>query len=78
MKDSYMVFVLFAVLITPFLPQLLKAKCPSSNKRKLDSVESPASADKAADEQRFVTYFKCKACDADFSREKSGPLVKIQ
>lgn len=71
MKDSYMIFVLLAVMITPFLPQLLKGKCPSCGKRKLEALDS---APDGAEETPFLSYHACKNCLTNFRREKSGPL----
>lgn len=68
MKDYYMIFVLAAVLITPFLPGLLRAKCPSCNKRSLLSLQSPEEAN------NYISTFQCKSCQKDFHKEKSGPL----
>jgi transposase-like protein len=75
MKDSHMIFVLLAVLITPFLPFILKGKCPQCGKRKLESIESPESIGKTS--SPFIAYFTCNACRTNFMREKSGPLTPM-
>lgn len=70
-----MVFVLLAVLITPFLPNLLKAKCPDCGKRKLDSVDMGAESEEGRKlAERYITCFCCRNCQAKFWKEKSGPL----
>ena len=71
MKDYYMIFVLVVVLLTPFLPNLVKAKCPSCGKRKLVSQELEEGQAEAG---RFLSAFLCKGCGQEFQREKSGPL----
>jgi len=73
MKDSYMIFVILAVLFTPFLPLVLKGKCPSCGKRKLEKLgtevlEAPDSA------KTFVTRYRCHACLKHFQQEKTGQL----
>jgi hypothetical protein len=75
MKDSYMIFVLLAVMITPFLPQLLKPKCPSCTKRKLETLENETAT--SQEEGKYITYFNCKACQGRFKREKSGPIEAL-
>ena len=64
-------FVIAAVLVTPFLPTFLKGKCPSCNKRKLDSFEPEAIETKPGS---YITYFLCQNCQMRFRRDKSGPL----
>lgn len=64
-------FVIAAVLVTPFLPTFLKGKCPSCNKRKLDSYEPDSSETKPG---TYITYFLCQNCQMRFRRDKSGPL----
>ncbi len=75
MKDSYMIFVLLAVMITPFLPQLLKAKCPTCAKRKLETLDNETTL--SQEEGKYITYFNCKACQVRFKREKSGPIEPL-
>jgi hypothetical protein len=75
MKDNYMVFVLLAVLITPFLPNLLKAKCPDCGKRKLDTIDFGSESEEGRQfAERYITGFSCRHCQAKFWKEKSGPL----
>ncbi|MBS1992849.1 MAG: hypothetical protein JSS86_20675 [Cyanobacteria bacterium SZAS LIN-2] len=71
LKDSYMIFVLLAILVTPFLPVLLKGKCPKCGKRKLETVEK-------ADAGPYISHHTCSACKTNFTREKSGPLVAVE
>jgi hypothetical protein len=67
-----MILVLAAVLVTPFLPGLLKAKCPDCGKRKLETLELAQAGNKSTDP--FIAYFSCGACHSKFMRNKSGPL----
>lgn len=77
MKDSYMVFVLLAVMITPFLPQLLKGKCPVCGKRRLEALEAcPDGTD--SDPGPYISYHTCKNCCKIFRRVKSGPLTVVE
>lgn len=75
MKDSYMVFVLLAVMLTPFLPLMLKGKCPACGKRKLETLETPQATDENA--ISYTSHHRCKACSATFTRERSGPLTPV-
>lgn len=77
MKDSHMLFVLLAILITPFLPVLLKGKCPSCGKRKLESLDHNDGGISGGDTNPYLAYFHCKACQTRFVREKSGPMQAI-
>lgn len=76
MKDSHMLFVLAAILITPFLPFILKGKCPGCGKRKLETIEAAAAGD-GREANPFIAYFQCKACQLKFVRERSGPLKAL-
>lgn len=75
MKDSYMVFVLLAVMITPFLPQLLKGKCPACGKRRLEALEV---CPDGGEPDPFISYHTCKNCCKNFRRVKSGPLTVVE
>ena len=77
MKDSHMLFVLLAILVTPFLPFILKGKCPNCSRRKLESLEQSPQAVSGVEPNPFVSYFSCKNCQAQFMRERSGPLQRI-
>lgn len=72
MKDNYMIFVLLAVMLTPFFPVLLKSKCPACKKRKLEHLDTVTKEIK--NKSTFVTYYVCHHCKQQFMREKSGPL----
>jgi hypothetical protein len=72
MQDSHMLIVVLIVLVTPFLPQILKGKCPSCKKRKLETLELADTAGKA--QNPYVAYFVCTACRSKFRREKSAPM----
>jgi len=75
MQDSYMIFVLLAVLVTPLLPGLLKAKCPNCNKRKLETIEASQTASRRPNPH--IAHFSCSACQSKFMRDKSGPMQPI-
>jgi transposase-like protein len=77
MKDSHMLFVLLAILVTPFLPFILKGKCPSCAKRKLESLEQPPAGFQSAEPNPFLSYYRCKNCRTQFVRERSGPLTPL-
>jgi len=75
MKDFHWFIVLGAVLITPFLPALLRGKCPSCKKRKLQSLDTlKIHAEQEASQFTYITLYKCDACKALFKRNKSGAL----
>ena len=71
MKDWYMIFVLLAILVTPFLPILLKGKCPKCGKRKLELLERD-------DNNSFVSHHACAECKTRFIKERSGPLQAVE
>lgn len=73
MKDSYMIFVILAVLFTPFLPLVLKSKCPSCGKRKLEKLGTEI-VEGADAFKTYVTRYRCHACMKHFEQEKSGKL----
>jgi len=77
MKESFMIFVILAVLFTPFLPLVLKSKCPSCGKRKLENLGTEAiETDDSA--KTFMTRYRCHACLKHFKQEKSGKLQETQ
>jgi len=73
MKDWHMLIVVLIVMLTPFLPFVLKGKCPRCGKRKLEGVEPAA----GASANPYIAYFNCAACQAQFVREKSGPMQPV-
>lgn len=76
MKDWYMIFALFAVLVSPLFPILLKSKCPRCTKRKLEHLES-VHVD-GAKPSEFYTYYKCHACETSFRQKRSGKLESFE
>jgi hypothetical protein len=72
MFDWLMVAVVLSILATPFLPLLLKGKCPACSKRQLESLETVRTALESG--RTYVTYYRCHNCDSCFQRENSGPL----
>jgi hypothetical protein len=75
MKDWYMILVFLAILVTPFLPFILKAKCPACGKRKLESLDTAESPSKSS--SPYISYFYCGACHCKFVRDKSGPIQPL-
>jgi hypothetical protein len=73
MKDWHMLIVVLIVMLTPFLPLILKGKCPKCGKRKLETSEENTNASP----NPFIAYLSCTACNAKFLREKSGPLQPL-
>lgn len=76
MKDSYMIFVILAVLATPLLPLFLKSKCPSCGKRKLEKLGTQT-VESANQTKTYVTNYRCHACLKHFQQEKSGQLKEV-
>ena len=72
MIDFFMLLVLLALLASPFLPALLRGKCPVCLKRKLEQLETIRA--EILKRQTFVTYYVCHNCNTRFQRDKSGPL----
>jgi len=75
MKDFHWIIVFAAILITPFLPSLLRSKCPACKKRKLQSLDTKKiHAEEEPSRFTYVTLYRCDACRALFKRTKSGAL----
>ena len=75
MKDWHWVLVFASILITPFLPALMKAKCPECKKRKLNSLETLRDFAAQDQERIYNTFHRCDACLAYFKQVNSKPLV---
>ncbi len=73
---DFLWFIVFAlILVTPFLPVLLKTKCPSCATKKLDPLETvklPSVEESSG--ITFVTTYQCKSCSKYFKQVKSGKL----
>lgn len=75
MKDFHWFIVLGAILITPFLPMLLRSQCPSCKKRKLNSLDTvKIHAEDQASGFTYVALYRCDSCHALFKRTRSGAL----
>lgn len=77
MKDLHWILVFGSILITPFLPALLRAKCPSCRKRKLQSLDTlrvPSVDEKSG--FTFIALYKCDFCEELFKKEKDGAIEK--
>jgi hypothetical protein len=75
MKDFHWIIVFAAILITPFLPALLRSKCPGCKKRKLQSLDTvKVHADGESARFTYVTLYRCDSCGGCFKRLKSGEL----
>ena len=75
--DVFMLLVVLAVLGSPFLPILLKSKCPSCQKKKLEHLET-VTPEVEGGKKTFITLYHCHSCNKQFQRVKSGPLLEIQ
>lgn len=75
MKDFHWFIILGSILITPLLPYLLKARCPSCRKRKMQSLDTVKQTDGDTGLTTYVTLHKCDHCQTLFRQEKSGPLT---
>ncbi len=75
MKDWHWILVFASILITPFLPALMKAKCPECKKRKLNSLETLRDYSAVEEERIYNTFHRCDACLAYFKQANSKPLV---
>lgn len=75
MKDWHWVLVFASILITPFLPALMKAKCPECKKRKLNSLETMRDFAATGEERMYNTFYRCDACLAYFKQVNSKPMV---
>ena len=69
MADVCMILIVLAVLASPFLPLVLKSKCPVCSKRKLQHLETLNT--ETGGGRTFITYYRCHNCDSSFQREKS-------
>ncbi|HEY9776862.1 MAG TPA: hypothetical protein V6C81_24070 [Planktothrix sp.] len=75
MKDLHWVFIFAAILITPFLPSLLRSKCPGCGKRRLQSLDTVRiMAESEESGFTYVTLYRCDKCAGRFKRTKSGDL----
>ena len=75
MKDGFMVLVLILVMITPMFPFLLKSKCPTCKKRKLENLETVQEGQ--GKKATYITRYFCHACETQFEQNKSGPLRAV-
>lgn len=76
MKDWHWILVFASILITPFLPALMKAKCPECKKRKLNSLETLRDYAATGEERIYNTFHRCSACLAYFKAVNSKPMEK--
>jgi len=72
-----MLLVVLAVLASPFLPIMLKSKCPACDKKKLEHLET-VTPENESGKKTFITLYHCHNCNKQFQRVKSGPLLEIQ
>jgi type II secretory ATPase GspE/PulE/Tfp pilus assembly ATPase PilB-like protein len=75
MKDWHWVIVFASILITPFLPALMKAKCPACKKRKLNNLDTLRSYEENEENEKvYYTFHRCAACQTCFKQRNSAPL----
>lgn len=73
MKDWHWFLILGSVMITPFLPLLLKSKCMSCGKRKLQSIDTLRLCPEGGDgSPTYLTFYKCDHCGQHFKRNRTG------
>lgn len=73
MKDWHWFVVFAVILITPFLPSILKSKCPSCSKRKIEKLNT-LRVRQEGDAFTYLTFYRCHACDGYFKQVRSGSL----
>jgi len=78
MKDWHWILVFASILITPFLPALMKAKCPDCKKRKLNSLETlrDYTIPEGESARVYNTFHRCDACSGFFKQANSKPIEK--
>ncbi len=75
MKDWHWIFVFAAILITPLLPNILREKCPSCGRRKLQSLETlKVHSGDGPESFSYITFYRCDRCNSVFKRNKSDPM----
>lgn len=75
MKDWHWILVFASILITPFLPALMKAKCPECKKRKLNSLDTLRDYSAEGEERVYNTFHRCDACLTYFKAVNSKPMT---
>lgn len=73
MKDLHWILVFGSILITPFLPALIKARCPSCTKRKIQSLENlrvPSQNESSG--FTYIAFYQCENCGELFKKVKAG------
>lgn len=75
MKDWHWILVFASILITPFLPALMKAKCPECKKRKLNSLDTLRDYNVEGEERVYNTFHRCDACLTYFKAVNSKPMT---
>ncbi len=73
MKDWHWFVVFAVILITPFLPSILKSKCPGCRKRKIEKLDTLRVRDEG-DGFTYLTFYHCNACNGFFKQVRSGTL----
>ncbi len=75
MKDWHWFIVFAVILITPLLPNILRDKCPSCKRRKLNSLETlKVHADGGPQTFSYITFYRCDNCSNIYKRVKSAPM----
>lgn len=75
MKDWHWFLVFASILITPFLPALMKAKCPECGKRKLNSLDTLRDYTVSETERIYNSFHRCDACLAYFKQKNGAALT---
>lgn len=71
MKDWHWFVVFAVILITPFLPSILKSKCPGCSKRKIEKLNT-LRVMQEGDTYTYLTFYHCHACNGFFKQVRSG------
>lgn len=77
MKDLHWFIVFGLLLATPFLPSILKAKCPKCGKRKVQSLDTfKVPDDGEPSGYTFVALYRCDSCAELFKKIKEGQMLE--
>lgn len=77
LKEWYWLVIWGALVAVSFAPSLLKAKCPTCRKRKLESIALEQGIRQEIEDREgkpFLTFYQCAACGARVLKERSSPF----
>jgi hypothetical protein len=76
LKEWYWGVIYAALIAVAFAPTLLKTKCPTCKKRKLETVDIDQRTRETLQQREdaeFLTFYRCTACGARLMRERTAP-----